>query len=112
MVTLKHFILFELLVLDRNTWNHLKLWINCEYYIRILYILLQYANKLLHAEMEIHERKIRGNHENIVDYNCFVSRVFTNGLGDLGLIPGRIIPKTLKWYLMPPCSIMYASRVK
>ena len=28
-----------------------------------------------------------------------MSRVFTNGLGDLGLIPGRIIPKTLKMIL-------------
>ena len=25
-----------------------------------------------------------------------VGRVFTNGLGDLGSIPGRVIPKTLK----------------
>ena len=28
-----------------------------------------------------------------------VSRVFTNGLGDLGSIPGRVIPKTLKMAL-------------
>ena len=43
-------------------------------------------------------------------------RVFANGLGDLGLIPGRVIPKTQKWYLMPPCLtlsiIRYGSRVK
>ena len=25
-----------------------------------------------------------------------VSRVFTNGLGDLGSIPGRVIPETIK----------------
>ena len=25
-----------------------------------------------------------------------VGRVFTNGLGDLGSVPGRVIPKTLK----------------
>ena len=30
-------------------------------------------------------------------------RVFTNALGDLGSISGRVIPKTLKWYLMLPC---------
>ena len=31
-------------------------------------------------------------------------RVFANRLGDLGSIPGRVIPKTQKkWYLMPPC---------
>ena len=28
-----------------------------------------------------------------------VSRVFTNGLGDLSSIPGRVIPKTLKMVL-------------
>ncbi len=45
-----------------------------------------------------------------------VSRVFANGPGDLGSIPGPVIPKTLKWYLIPPCltliDIRYASRVK
>ena len=32
-------------------------------------------------------------------------RVFANDLGDLGSIPGRVIPKTQKWYLMPPFSL-------
>ena len=32
-----------------------------------------------------------------------MSRVFTNGPGDRSSIPGRIIAKTQKWYLMPPC---------
>ena len=43
-------------------------------------------------------------------------RVFANGSGDLGSIPGQVIPKTQKWYLMPPCLtlsiIRYGSRVK
>ena len=43
-------------------------------------------------------------------------RVFANGPGDLGLIPGWVITKTQKWYLMPPCLtlciIRYGSRVK
>ena len=34
----------------------------------------------------------------------------------MGSIPGRVIPKTLKWYLIPPCltlgNIRYVSRVK
>ena len=30
-------------------------------------------------------------------------RVFANGPRDLGSIPGRVIPKTQKWYLMLPC---------
>ena len=43
-------------------------------------------------------------------------RVFANGPGDLGSIPGRVIPKTQKMDLMPPCLtlniIRYGSRVK
>ena len=42
-------------------------------------------------------------------------RVFANGAGDLDLIPGRVIPRTQKWYLMPPyltlSIIRYGSRV-
>ena len=30
---------------------------------------------------------------------CLVGRVFANGPGDLGSIPGRVIPKTLKMVL-------------
>ena len=43
-------------------------------------------------------------------------RVFSNGPGDQRSIPGRVIPKTQKWYLMPPCLTLsirrYGSRVK
>ena len=43
-------------------------------------------------------------------------RVFADGSGDRGSIPGRVIPKTQKWYLIPPCLtlsiIRYGSRVK
>ena len=45
-----------------------------------------------------------------------VDRVFANGPGDRGSIPGRVIPKTLKWYLIPPSlalsNISYVSREK
>ena len=41
---------------------------------------------------------------------------FASGPGDWRLIPGQVIPKTQKWYLMPPCLtrsiIRYESRVK
>ena len=30
-------------------------------------------------------------------------RVFANGAEDRGSIPGRVIPKTQKWYFMPHC---------
>ena len=43
-------------------------------------------------------------------------RVFANSPGDLDSIRGRLIPKTQKWYLIPPCLtlsiIRYGSRVK
>ena len=43
-------------------------------------------------------------------------RVFANGPGDLGSLPGRVKPKTQKWYLIPPCLtisiIRYGSRGK
>ena len=42
-------------------------------------------------------------------------RVFTNGREDWNSIPDQVIPKTQKWYLMPPCLtlsiIKYGSRV-
>ena len=45
-----------------------------------------------------------------------VVRMFANSPVDRGSIPGRAIPKTQKWYLMPPCLtlsiIRYVSRVK
>ena len=57
----------------------------------------------------------------LMNYSCLpdiglMVRVFTNGPGDLGSIPGRVIPKTQKRYLMPPCLtlniIRQGSRVK
>ena len=46
---------------------------------------------------------------------CF-GNLYALYLEDRGSIPGRVIPKTQKWYLIPPCltlSIMrYRSRVK
>ncbi len=43
-------------------------------------------------------------------------RVFANGPGGQGSIPGRVIQMTQIWYLMPPCLtlsiIWYRSRVK
>ena len=45
-----------------------------------------------------------------------VGRVFVDGQGDRGSIPGRVIPKTQKWYLIPPfltlLTIKHVSRVK
>ena len=45
-----------------------------------------------------------------------VGRVFADDPGDRGSLPGRVIPKTQKWYLTPPCLtlsiIRYGSRLK
>ena len=45
------------------------------------------------------EKKFGKKYIFIQVYVYWPSRVFANGLGDLGLIPGRIIPKTLKMVL-------------
>ena len=34
-------------------------------------------------------------------------RMFVKGLGYWGSIPGQVIPKTQKWYLMPPFNIRH-----
>ena len=39
-------------------------------------------------------------------------RVFANGPGDLGSIPGRVILKTQKWYLMLTCLTLSIVRIK
>ena len=39
-------------------------------------------------------------------------RVFTHIQGDQGSIPGVVIPKTQKWYVMPPCLTLYKVRIK
>ena len=35
-----------------------------------------------------------------------MSKVFANGPVDRVSVPGQVIPKTKKWYLMPPCLIL------
>ena len=35
-----------------------------------------------------------------------MSRVFANGPGDQGSIPGRLTKDSKKWYLMLPCSTL------
>ena len=45
-----------------------------------------------------------------------MGRVFANDPEDRGSIPGQVIPRTQKWYLIPPCLtlriIRYVSRVR
>ena len=52
----------------------------------------------------------------LLHYQLIGGRVFTNGLGDRGSIPGWVIPKLKKWYLITPCLtlsiIRNVSRVK
>ena len=48
----------------------------------------------------------RQQQQKLVQFNRLINlvgRVFTNGQGDLGSIPGRVIQGTLKCYLIPPC---------
>ena len=41
-----------------------------------------------------------------------MSKVFANDPGDLGSFPGLVIPKTLKWYLIPPCLTLTIIKVR
>ena len=46
----------------------------------------------------------------------YIYIVFANDSGNVGSIPGRVIPENKKWYLMPPYLTLsikrYRSRVK
>ena len=63
-----------------------------------------------------HAGRLIRKHRNAIMTMRLMSRVFTNGQGDRGSIPCRVIPKTQKWYLIHPCLtlsiIRYVSRVK
>ena len=82
-------------------------------------IFISHANWSLHKVMR---NSVILNMKYLLDstwnkkHNGPMGRVFANGPGDLGSIPGCVIPKTLKWYLIPPCltlsNIRYLSRVK
>ena len=53
---------------------------------------------------------------NNYNFSILMSRVFANGQGERGSITGWVIPKTQKWYLMPPrltpSNISLGSKVK
>ena len=54
-------------------------------------------------------------HVYVTPSNWHSGQVFTNGLEDQGSTPGQVMPKTQKWYFMPPCLTLsiigYGSRV-
>ena len=43
---------------------------------------------------------------------CIMLKVFASVSGDQGSIPGQVIPKTQKWYLMPLRILWYRSRYR
>ena len=76
-----------------------------------------FFNKYIEADPVICIRVEFGVHSKPSQFFGLFGRVFANGPGDQGSIPGQVIPKTKKkWYLMPPCLtlslIRYRSRVK
>ena len=98
------------MILDTNNILHIFIWFQ---------ILLFNTNNLYRSLWVVREAlidtkqlKIQVSIFNIV----ICIQLFACGLGDLGSILRRVIPKTLKWYLIPLCltlsNIRYVSRVK
>ena len=94
--TWNHIIVYKLLVLDRNTWNH-----------RIVYELFVLDrntwNPIIVYKLLVLDRNT-SNHTTmcklfVFDRNTWCHVTATNNLGDQGLITGRVIPKTLKMVL-------------
>ena len=90
----------------------------CNHTIALTRLLLEripaFKSLLLYTPSTVH---IHIFHLLYISYRLIglLGRVFAYGLGNLGSIPGRVIPKTLKWYLILPCltfsNIRYVSRV-
>ena len=84
-----------------------------------------YSNEKLH-HISLSSRDMLGNNLKfcLIKFNYLsliilyrpIGRVFANGLENGGSIPGRVIPDSKKWYLIPSCltlsNIRYISRVK
>ena len=61
------------------------------------------AEKWTRKLMTIHKALYARDDTYYIRFIGLVGRVFANGPGDLGSIPGRVTPKTLKWHLISPC---------
>ena len=85
-------------------------------YSHIIQIIFMYGFKYSHLIQIIFMYDFKYSYVILIVYIGLISRVFSNGLGNWGSIPGCVIPKTQKWYLMPPCLtlsiIRKGSRVK
>ena len=66
--------------------------------------------------LESHKKEIFCLNNNLLPKYTLYIYIYIYIYIDLGSIPGQVIPKTQKWYLMPPCLtlsiIRYGSRVK
>ena len=106
--------LLDLLSPKRES-NHRPKFFRCYIYIqmRLVNCCLNYATFKMNLISHIYLMYLLKLHENIlcykldsskeieISYRLFglIGRVFANGLGDLGSIPGRVIPKTFKMVL-------------
>ena len=104
---------WKLLPLDRNTWNYLTVKTN-DNYLWVLFMLDTYSWNHFTVSTIFVLRIVRIISKSLlVNWNQHISqvgRVFANGPGDLGLIPGRVIPKTLKMVL--DISLLYTQQYK
>ena len=88
---------------------------NCCKSLRLFFLLFEFLFKYISILFCFHlllllsffyVSQISDIHRCVFRAISLMSWVFSTGLGDRGSIPGRIIPKTQKWHLMPPCLIL------
>ena len=79
---------------------------------------LKLVDKFIYLGSSVSSTETDVNTQNKLIYNLFLLKSVGHWLntGDPGSIPGRVIPKYQKWYLMPACLalsiIRWGSRVK
>ena len=100
-----------LFVFDRHTWHNITMWKQTIIAQNIENRTDYYQNVSKESYFGI--RQPIGNWftiKKIIAMKHRMSRVFTNGPGDWGSIASWIIPKTQKWYMMPPCLTLSIKR--
>ena len=90
-------------------------------HIYIYIYIYTHLNIYMHTYIYVYKHTHSHTHTHIYIYiysftHGMMVRMFAVSPGDLCSFPSRVIPKTQKWYVMPPCltlsNIRYGSKVK